>query len=161
MREARVFSEIVPADLPVADLLARDPGAIILSGGPSSVYEPGAPAVDPALFAAGVPVLGICYGFQAMARALGGEVARTGLREYGGTELEAEPEHSVLLHGLPERQSVWMSHGDAVRDAPDGFLVVGRSSGSPVAAFEDHRRPVVRRAVASRRCSTPPSASRS
>src|SRR5215470_14693125 len=140
VREARVYSEIVPAALPVADMLARDPGAIILSGGPSSVYEPGAPAVDPALFTAGVPVLGICYGFQAMALALGGEVARTGLREYGGTALEAEPEHSVLLHGLPERQSVWMSHGDAVRAAPDGFQVVGHSAGSPIAAFEDRRR---------------------
>src|SRR3954462_621110 len=85
VREAHVYSEIVPHTMSVADMLARDPAAVVLSGGPSSVYEDGAPSVDPALFEAGVPVLGICYGFQAMALSLGGEVARTGLREYGGT----------------------------------------------------------------------------
>src|SRR5262245_3956087 len=84
-REAHVYSEIVPHTMPVADLLAREPSAVILSGGPSSVYAEGAPSVDRALFEAGVPVLGICYGFQAMALTLGGEVARTGLSEYGGT----------------------------------------------------------------------------
>jgi len=140
VREAHVFSEIVPADLPVEEMLRRDPGAVILSGGPSSVYEPGAPEVDPAIFSAGVPVLGICYGFQAMARALGGEVRRTGLREYGGTQVDTDPEGSVLLHGLPDQQSVWMSHGDAVQAAPGGFTVVARSAGSPVAAFEDPHR---------------------
>src|SRR5262252_2536991 len=90
VREARVYSEIVPHSMPVAEMLARGPAAIVLSGGPASVYEPGAPQVDPALFAAGVPVLGICYGFQAMARALGGEVAHTGGREFGSTPVRLE-----------------------------------------------------------------------
>ena len=140
VREARVFSEIVPAGTPVNAMLARHPGAIILSGGPSSVYEPGAPSVDPALFEAGIPVLGICYGFQAMAQALGGEVARTGIREYGGTTVDVEAYRSTLAHGQPDQQSVWMSHGDAVHREPAGFTVVARSSGAPVAAFEDVER---------------------
>src|ERR1700754_4787675 len=92
VREAHVYSEIVPHSMPVSEMLARRPAAIILSGGPSSVYEPGAPQVDPALFAAGVPVFGICYGFQAMALALGGTVAHTGAREFGGTRLRARPD---------------------------------------------------------------------
>jgi GMP synthase (glutamine-hydrolysing) len=144
VREARVFSEIVPHTMDVARMLERNPAAIILSGGPSSVYEAGAPQVDGKLFEAGVPVLGICYGFQAMALALGGEVARTGLREYGGTTVEsrdASPgEECVLLRGVPREQSVWMSHGDAVQGAPDGFTVLAASSGAPVAAFEDAGR---------------------
>ncbi|HET8682869.1 MAG TPA: glutamine-hydrolyzing GMP synthase, partial [Micromonosporaceae bacterium] len=137
VREARVYSEIVPHSMPVRQLLAREPAAIILSGGPASVYEPGAPQVDPALFAAGVPVFGICYGFQAMARALGGTVARTGQREYGGTPLRAYPERGLLFRGLPGELDVWMSHGDAVTAAPEGFTVTASSAGAPVAAFED------------------------
>jgi GMP synthase (glutamine-hydrolysing) len=121
-------------------LLARDPVAIILSGGPSSVYEPRAPQVDPALFEAGVPVFGICYGFQAMARALGGEVTRTGLREFGGTPLRVATDKGVLLQDLPDSQSVWMSHGDCVTAAPPGFAVTADSSGAPVAAFEAPER---------------------
>jgi GMP synthase (glutamine-hydrolysing) len=140
VREAHVYSEIVPHDLPVQEVLAREPAAVILSGGPSSVYEEGAPQVDPALFEAGIPVLGICYGFQAMARAMGGEVAQTGLREYGGTDAGVRPEQSVLFHGQPQEQYVWMSHGDGVVRAPDGFRVVGETSGSPVAAFEHAQR---------------------
>jgi GMP synthase (glutamine-hydrolysing) len=140
VREANVFSEIVPHNMPLTRMLERDPAAIVLSGGPSSVYAEGAPQVDPELFLAGVPVLGICYGFQAMALALGGEVARTGLREYGGTTVERSEPDSTLLHGLPEQQSVWMSHGDAVQAAPGGFTVLAESSGSPVAAFEDNER---------------------
>ncbi|ROR97421.1 GMP synthase (glutamine-hydrolysing) [Salana multivorans] len=139
VREARVYSEIVPHTMSAADMLARDPAAIILSGGPSSVYEDGAPALDPAILGAGVPVLGICYGFQAMAAALGGEVARTGRREYGGTDVDV-CEAGVLLAGTPEHQSTWMSHGDAVHAAPDGFTVLATSDGAPVAAFEDVRR---------------------
>ncbi|MCD5313514.1 glutamine-hydrolyzing GMP synthase [Kineosporia babensis] len=137
VREANVYSEIVPSSMPVADILAKDPAAIVLSGGPSSVYEEGAPQVDPALFEAGVPVLGICYGFQAMALALGGEVAHTGLREYGGTKVAVTAQESTLLHGTPADQSVWMSHGDAVHNAPPGFSVLAESSGAPVAAFEN------------------------
>jgi GMP synthase (glutamine-hydrolysing) len=140
VREADAYSEIVPGATPVDEILAKDPAAIILSGGPASVYAEGAPQVDPALFEAGVPVLGICYGFQAMASALGGDVARTGLREYGGTPVEAKVAESTLLHGQPPEQSVWMSHGDAVRAAPEGFTVVASSPGAPVAAFEDDAR---------------------
>jgi GMP synthase (glutamine-hydrolysing) len=139
VREANVYSEIVPHTASVADLLAKDPAAIILSGGPSSVYATGAPFVDPALFEAGVPVLGICYGFQAMAAALGGTVAQTGQREYGGTAVEITSAGTVLS-GSPDQQTVWMSHGDAVHAAPDGFEVLATSAGSPVAAFEDRAR---------------------
>ncbi len=140
VREASVYSEIVPHGMPLARMLAKDPAAVILSGGPASVYADGAPQVDPALFEAGVPVLGICYGFQAMARALGGEVARTGVSEYGRTPVEVDPGRSVLVHGQPAQQPVWMSHGDAVHAAPPGFVVTGHSTGSPVAAFEDAGR---------------------
>ena len=136
VREAQVYSEIVPHSVPVAELLARKPAAIILSGGPASVYEPGAPQVDPALFHAGVPVLGICYGFQAMARALGGEVAHTGGREFGSTAVTVMPD-STLFTGLPAAQDVWMSHGDCVSAAPPGFAVTAASPGAPVAAFEN------------------------
>ena len=139
VREARVYSEIVPHTWTVEQILARDPAAIILSGGPSSVYAEGAPSVDPALFGAGVPVLGICYGFQAMASALGGTVARTGLSEFGGTRVSVT-EAGTLLAGSPPAQRVWMSHGDAVREAPEGFRLLASSAGSPVAAFEDADR---------------------
>ncbi|MFC5005887.1 glutamine-hydrolyzing GMP synthase [Dactylosporangium cerinum] len=139
VREAHVYSEIVPHSMPVADMLAKGPAAIILSGGPSSVYEEGAPQVDPALFAAGVPVFGICYGFQAMAVALAGEASHTGLREFGGTPLSII-DGGVLLRGLPDAQSVWMSHGDCVTVAPPGFTVTAGSPAAPVAAFEDVSR---------------------
>jgi GMP synthase (glutamine-hydrolysing) len=135
VREARVYSEIVPHDLPVEELLARRPAAVILSGGPASVYAEGAPAVDPALFDAGVPVLGICYGFQAMAEALGGGVKRTDGAEFGRTTATVEPE-AVLFAGQPVRQPVWMSHRDAVVVAPAGFAVTGRTDGAEIAAFE-------------------------
>jgi GMP synthase (glutamine-hydrolysing) len=138
VREAQVYSEVVPHTTPVAELLERDPAAIILSGGPSSVYADGAPAVDPALFEAGVPVFGICYGFQAMAQALGGVVERTGTREYGRTDLA--PDGGVLHDALPGRHPVWMSHGDAVTKAPEGFAVTATSQGAPVAGFEDTAR---------------------
>jgi GMP synthase (glutamine-hydrolysing) len=134
VREARVYSEIVPSSMPVAQMLARDPAAIILSGGPASVYEPGAPQLDEALFAADVPVFGICYGFQAMARALGGTVAHTGGREFGATAVTVGD--SVLFQGLPAEQNVWMSHGDCVTAAPDGYAVTAQSPGAPIAGFE-------------------------
>src|SRR5262245_6035103 len=139
VREARVYSEIVPHTTPVADLIARRPAAIILSGGPSSVYAPGAPQADPELFTAGVPVFGICYGFQAMAQALGGEVANTGGNEFGRTDLHVTAP-GALLRGLPADQPVWMSHGNEVTRAPDGFTVLASSAGAPVAAFEDGAR---------------------
>ncbi|MFM7598297.1 MAG: glutamine-hydrolyzing GMP synthase [Actinomycetota bacterium] len=140
VREANVYSEIVPHTASVAQMLARDPVAIVLSGGPSSVYADGAPGVDPGLFSAGVPVFGICYGFQAMAQALGGTVERTGLSEFGGTPLTVVDSDARLFAGLPREQSVWMSHGDSVTVAPDGFVVTARSAGAPVAAFEDPAR---------------------
>ena len=139
VREARVYSEIVPHDLPVARMLARRPKAIILSGGPSSVYAEGAPQAPADLVTAGVPTLGICYGFQAMTQALDGVVERTGRSEFGRTPLTvADP--GVLFRGLPREQPVWMSHGDAVYAAPSGFTVVASTAGSPVAAFENPSR---------------------
>jgi GMP synthase (glutamine-hydrolysing) len=140
VREAGCYSEIVPHTLGVPELLAKRPAAVILSGGPASVYADGAPKLDPALLSAGVPVLGLCYGFQAMALALDGEVAPTGTREYGGTAVQAQPEAATLLHGQPAGQSVWMSHGDSVVRAPAGFTVVARTDAVPVAAFEDPQR---------------------
>ncbi len=139
VREAHVYSEIVPHTMSVADMLAKEPAAIILSGGPSSVYEEGAPSVDPAIFEAGVPVLGICYGFQTMAHALGGTVGRTGTREYGHTEATVAGD-SCLFAGTPDDQIVWMSHGDAVQGAPEGFTVTASTSETPVAAFESRER---------------------
>ncbi|HRA07119.1 MAG TPA: glutamine-hydrolyzing GMP synthase, partial [Propionicimonas sp.] len=139
VREARVYSEIVPHTMPVAELLAKRPAAVVLSGGPSSTYEPGAPQLDAALLEAGVPVFGICYGFMAMAQALGGTVARTGQREYGRTVVSVlEP--GRLLAGLPDTLTAWMSHGDEVTAAPSGFTVSARSPRATVAAFEDDER---------------------
>jgi GMP synthase (glutamine-hydrolysing) len=140
VREAQVYSEIVPADTPIADIIARKPAALILSGGPSSVYADGAPRVDPELFTAGIPVLGLCYGFQAMALALGGEVAPDGTREYGRTELTVCDTSGTLHGGLPGKHPVWMSHGDSVVKAPAGFTVTAASERAAVAAFEDTDR---------------------
>ena len=139
VRECNVYSEIVPASMPVGEMLARRPRAVILSGGPASVYAPGAPAASPGLFEAGVPTLGICYGFQLMASALGGTVARTGSGEYGSTRLTVGAP-GTLLSGLPHEQTVWMSHGDSCLAAPPGFAVTATTSASPVAAFEDPAR---------------------
>ena len=140
VREAHVYSEVVPHTMPVAEMLAKDPSAVVLSGGPASVYAEGAPALDPALLEAGVPVLGICYGFQAMARAMGGTVEHTGLREYGSTRARVTDTASTLFHGQTAEQSVWMSHGDSVSAAPAGMRVTASSAGTDVAAFEDDER---------------------
>src|SRR5918995_7044369 len=123
VRECHVYSEIVPHDLPVDELAQLRPSGIILSGGPKSVYAPGAPEADPKLFELGVPVLGICYGQQVMARALGGEVARTGTAEFGKSVLNIEAPNSVLFQEQPVEQTVWMSHNDAVVRPPEGFRV--------------------------------------
>lgn len=139
VREARIYSEIVPHTFSAQQILAKNPSAIILSGGPSSVYAEGAPSLDPAVFDAGVPVLGICYGFQVMAQALGGTVGRTGTREYGHTEAVVAG-GSCLFDGVPADQVVWMSHGDAVQAAPEGFAVTAHTSETPVAAFESRER---------------------
>jgi GMP synthase (glutamine-hydrolysing) len=140
IRECRVFSEIVPSSMPVSQMMARRPKAIVLSGGPSSVYAEGAPQVDPELFETGTPVFGICYGFQAMALALGGEVRQTGLSEFGATQLSVTGNGGVVLAGLPATQQVWMSHGDAVFEAPPGFATLATTDGAPVAAFENPER---------------------
>jgi GMP synthase (glutamine-hydrolysing) len=139
VRECHVYSEIVPFDTPVSELESRRPGGLILSGGPASVYEPGAPAVDPMIFSLGAPVLGICYGQQAMAQALGGRVERTGLREYGRTSLSVTSP-GVLLADLLAEETVWMSHSDTVTEAPGDFAVTARTDSTPVAAMEDPGR---------------------
>jgi GMP synthase (glutamine-hydrolysing) len=139
VREAGVYSEIVPHTATAEEIAAKDPVGIILSGGPSSVYEEGAPQLDTAVFDLGVPTLGICYGFQFMAKSLGGEVAHTGLREYGATDATIVTDN-VLLSGQPVEQNVWMSHGDQVAQAPAGFEVFARTAATPVAAFGDDVR---------------------
>ena len=139
VREAHVYSEIVSHDLTASELAARRPAGLILSGGPASVYEPDGPQVDPGVFELGVPVLGICYGHQLMAQVLGGEVANTGDREYGGTQLHVTSP-GVLLQDLPPQDTVWMSHGDGVTRAPEGFRVTARTDRIPVAAMEDPER---------------------
>ncbi|MEI7629977.1 MAG: glutamine-hydrolyzing GMP synthase [Actinomycetes bacterium] len=139
VREANIYSEVVPHTIKAADLAARKPVAIVLSGGPSSVYVAGAPRFDEAILDLGIPVFGICYGFQVMAQSLGGKVVETGLREFGGTIMQVAAPGS-LFAGLPSEQSVWMSHGDCVSEAPGGFTVSAVSAGAPVAAFENHER---------------------
>jgi GMP synthase (glutamine-hydrolysing) len=139
IRECHVYSEIVPHDLTAAGFAARRPAGIVLSGGPASVYEEGAPPFDDAAFELGVPVLGICYGHQLMAQALGGEVEATGGREYGGTVLQIT-DPGFLLADLATREDVWMSHGDSVTRAPDGFRVTARTDATPVASMEDPAR---------------------
>jgi GMP synthase (glutamine-hydrolysing) len=140
VRECRVYCELVDHDEAVEAIAARRPRGLILSGGPASVHSPGAPAVDPRLLELGVPVLGICYGMQAMAVARGGDVARTG-PEFGKAQLRrAEADGSVLLAATPPDQQVWMSHNDAVGRVPDGFRVTGTTPSVPVAAMEDPER---------------------
>ena len=136
VRQANVYSEIVPSTLSVDEILARNPRAIILSGGPSSVYEPGAPKIDPQLFEHNIPIFGICYGFQAMAQALGGEVQKTGTSEFGRAHFTADTT-SHLFSGIEPQFDVWMSHGDSVSQAPTNFHVIGNTAHTPVAAFEN------------------------
>jgi GMP synthase (glutamine-hydrolysing) len=140
VREANVYSEVVPHTMSVAAMLAKNPAAVVLSGGPSSVYAEGAPRLDVGLLTAGIPVFGMCYGFQAMVQALGGTIAHTGLSEYGSTQVTVFDPSSTLFSGQVVEQSVWMSHGDSVTAAPDGMKVTASTSGAPVAAFEDDER---------------------
>ncbi|MCQ1949345.1 glutamine-hydrolyzing GMP synthase [Arthrobacter jinronghuae] len=140
VREADVYSEVVPHTYSTEQLLAKNPAAIILSGGPSSVYAEGAPKVDAELFESGVPVFGICYGFQAMAAAMGGKVAKTGLREYGSTDARVVGGARSILEGTPDEQNTWMSHGDSVQEAPEGFDVLASTAGAPVAAFANEAK---------------------
>lgn len=140
VREANVYSEIVPHTITAAEMTERKPAAVILSGGPSSVYEAGSPGLDAGILELGVPVLGICYGFQVMAKQLGGEVSRTGQREYGATDVALTGESGPLLAGQPLAQVAWMSHGDSVSAAPAGFTVLASSGSTPVAAFANDER---------------------
>jgi len=135
VREANIYSEIAAHDISAADLMLKNPSALILSGGPSSVYEQGSPSMDPQILELGVPILGICYGFQTLAHALGGKVDNSGKREYGATDLSLKSS-GVLLEDQPKSQVCWMSHGDQVVKAPDGFEVLASTETTPVAAFE-------------------------
>jgi GMP synthase (glutamine-hydrolysing) len=137
VREAGVYSELVPHSISADEIAAKNPLALVLSGGPSSVYAEGSPELDPKVFDLDLPIFGICYGFQVMAQALGGEVAHTGLREYGRTEATVLDSHDPLLAGQPGTQTTWMSHGDQVRQAPPGFQVLAKTEATPVAAFGD------------------------
>ena len=136
VRECKVYSEIVPYDISPEEIERRGATALIFSGGPSSVYQEGAPRPDPGIFELGLPILGICYGHQLLAQELGGKVEATGIREYGKTDLQLTGD-SILFEGLPVAQTVWMSHGDSVMGAPHGFRVTANTSASPVAAMED------------------------
>jgi GMP synthase (glutamine-hydrolysing) len=136
VREANVYSELVPHSITAAQVLEKKPAAIILSGGPSSVYAENAPTFDISILSLGIPVFGICYGFQVMAQGLGGVVSQTGKSEYGRTDLAAVAATKVFAQ-LPENQKVWMSHGDAVTQAPPGFTVAASTLDTAIAAFEN------------------------
>ncbi|CAN5341758.1 glutamine-hydrolyzing GMP synthase [soil metagenome] len=135
-----MYSEIVPHTITAAEVAAKNPAGIVLSGGPSSVYEAGAPSLDPGILELGIPTLGICYGFQVMAQQLGGEVGQTGAREYGATDVTLAPGASTLLGDQPAAQTTWMSHGDSVSRAPEGFTVLASSASTPVAAFSSDEK---------------------
>ena len=139
IRECQVYSEIIRFDTPVAEVAASKPKGLILSGGPASVYDKGAPQIDPEIFSLGVPVLGICYGLMLMAHHLGGRVVFTGRREYGAGVLHIR-NGSELLEGLGEQIDVWNSHGDEVTVLPKGFRVAGITAGCDFAAVEDPER---------------------
>ena len=139
VREQRVFCEIHPFNYPVEEIRKLDPIGIVLSGGPESVLVDGAPEVDPALYELGIPILGVCYGMQLLARDLGGQVVRAEEAEYGRAEIEVSSS-SKVFHGLTEHEVVWMSHGDRIVEPPTGFVVTGSSRNAPIVAFEDPSR---------------------
>src|SRR5881392_2990622 len=139
IRELQVYSEVVPFDLPAAEIKNLNPNGIVLSGGPASVYDKGAPQIDPEIFSLEVPILGICYGLMLMAHHLGGQVKFTGRREFGAGTLEIT-NGSQLFEGLGSQVDVWNSHGDEVTALPSGFRVSARTHGSPFAAVEDPQR---------------------
>jgi GMP synthase (glutamine-hydrolysing) len=139
VRECRVYSEMIPYDTPVEEIRSKNPEGIILSGGPNSVYEEGAPRAGPDLFNLGVPMLGICYGMQLMALVEGGEVGAVQIREYGRSDLVVKG-HEGLFSGTPDEQKAWTSHGDAVLSVPEGFEVTAETPSVPIIAFEDPNR---------------------
>ncbi len=140
IRECGVFAELLPITASTGEILARNPKALVLSGGPASIHDPGAPNFPEGLTELGIPVLGICYGMQAMAHKLGGRVVAAESGEFGRTDLEVIGDGGTLLGGLPKEQTCWMSHRDSVHDAPEGFTPIASSPGSPVAALENHER---------------------
>jgi GMP synthase (glutamine-hydrolysing) len=140
VREARVYSEIVPFDITAEEVERRAPAALILSGGPASVYAEGAPHIDPRILELGIPVLGFCYGIQEMALRLGGDIPKTDIGEYGFAELTVVDASCQLLAGVPETSQVWMSHRDSVGTVPEGFTITARTGTTAVAAMEDHAR---------------------
>ena len=140
VREARVYSEIVPFDISAEEVARRKPAALILSGGPASVYAEGAPHMDPAILDLGIPVLGFCYGIQEMALHLGGDIPKTDIGEYGFAELTVLEPACRLLEDVPETSQVWMSHRDSVGTAPPGFAVTGRTATTAIASMEDPAR---------------------
>jgi GMP synthase (glutamine-hydrolysing) len=141
VREAKVYSEIVSHSISAAEVKKKNPLAIILSGGPSSVYEEGSPQLDKEILELGIPILGICYGFQTLASALGGRVDKSGKREYGATNLKVSAGGEILA-GQPETQVCWMSHGDHVMEAPAGFEVLASTEITPVAAFANSEKKI-------------------
>ena len=142
VREAHVYSEIVPHTITIDEIVAKKPTAIIFSGGPKSVHTEGAPSIDRAVYDLGVPILGICYGAQLIAQQLGGRVDRTGRGEYGRTPLSVRAAGALFGGGMPDEQQVWMSHFDAIVDAPPGFTVTATTPEAPVAALEDTARAI-------------------
>ena len=138
VREARVYCELLPGQASLRDILDRNPRGIILSGGPTSVYDPGAPHPDPAIYELGIPILGVCYGMQLMAEALGGMVEASGHREYGPATLVVDEKTSIFGR-MPDQMPVWMSHGDRITEPPPGFRVLAHSGNSPIAAMADDR----------------------
>ena len=140
VRELAVYSEIVPHRITAAEVAARQPGALILSGGPKSVHVDGAPSLDPAIYDLGVPVLGICYGAQLIAQQLGGTVGRGMRGEYGRAKLRRTGDSLLLPDDAPDVHDVWMSHFDAITVVPDGFVATAATDDAPVAALEDDRR---------------------
>ena len=140
LRDLGAFGLVYPAGALAADIAGPDLAGIILSGGPKSVMEAGAPALDPAILELGVPILGVCYGQQLMARDFGGLLHRSTQREYGKASIHLEDPESVLFRGLDPDQQVWMSHGDHVEKAPEGFTVTAKTPGVPVAAMENRVR---------------------
>ena len=144
VREANVYSEIVPHSITAAELAQRDPAAIIFSGGPKSVRVPDAPSIDPGVYDLDVPILGICYGQQLIAQQLGGEVGGGGAGEYGRTVVHRSTDvvSSILTDDLPADQTVWMSHFDAVQRPPEGFVATASSDGAPCAVIESPERKI-------------------
>jgi GMP synthase (glutamine-hydrolysing) len=139
VREAAVYSEILPFDTPLEEITAKSPSGIIFTGGPASVYAEGAPVCDAGLFDAGIPILGICYGMQQMALMLGGTVRRADQREYGKAMMDIT-DHEDIFQGVETTTQCWMSHGDYVTRAPEGFTVLAHTQNSPVAAMADRQR---------------------